>query len=397
MENLIQKSKELVETVSMQYIRLFSKKIDWKWRLIGILGARGTGKTTLLLQQINKRHKNSNTAIYISLDDIYFTNNRFIDFVKEFRMYGGKYIYVDEAHKYPNWSKEIKNAYDTYKDIYIIFTGSSVIELHQQQGDLSRRALFYNLPGLSFREYILLETDLNIAPIALATLLKNHTKLALNIIKSCKPLALFKNYLQYGYYPFFLESKTLIQKRLQQVIQLIIEMDLNSIEGYDPKNARKVYQLLYILATNVPFKPNISKLSEKINVHRSTLTAFLHYLEKAQLIHQIYAAGNSISTLQKAEKIYLHNTNLAFALAPDNVNIGTLRETFFLNQLSVLHKVSIPQQGDFIIDEKYTIEVGGKDKAIKQLKGVPQAYIAADEMEMGIQHKIPLWMFGLLY
>ncbi|SKB63007.1 hypothetical protein SAMN05660226_02352 [Parapedobacter luteus] len=327
-----------------------------------------------------------------------FENSISADVADTFWQLGGKVLYIDEVHKYPEWAREIKNIYDFNRDIRLIFTGSSVTDLLRQTGDLSRRAALYELPGLSYREYLYFAGIAQLAPVTLEDILAKHLSIAGDITATLRPLKAFADYLNHGYYPFFKEGLRQFPFKLENVVKMIIETDLQHIEGFDPHNVRKMYQLLYILATNVPFKPNISKLSEKTGIHRNTLIQYLQHLERARLIHALYAAGRSISTLQKPEKIYLENANLHFALAPQHVDKGSLREAFFVNQLRhARHRVSLPAKGDFLVDERWTFEVGGKNKTMDQLAGVQDAYIAADDMESGVLRKIPLWLFGFLY
>ena len=396
MDKLLTRSRTLVTRVDTSFIRNPSNKIAWDWRLTGILGARGTGKTTLFLQQL-ATHFRAEEAVYVTLDDIYFSDNRLIDFIEDFRNGGGTHIFIDEVHKYPSWARELKNAYDYYPDLFIFFTGSSVVEILRQDVDLSRRAVVYELPGLSFREYLLMKQALAFEPVSLEAVLRSHTELAIDFVASFKPLRHFNDYLRTGYYPFFLENEQYYYERLERTVRLVIDTDLNFIEGYDPKNAQKIYQLLYILATNVPFKPNVTKLSEKIGISRSTLVQYLHFLEKTRLINSLVSVGKSISILQKPDKIYLNNTNIAYALAPQKTDIGSMRETFFLNQLGVNYRVSLPAQGDFYVDERYTFEVGGKGKNSRQIADVADSFMAADDLEIGYKNKIPLWLFGFLY
>lgn len=398
MDKLIIKSAYLRKEVTDRHVRQLYERIDWSDRLIGILGARGTGKTTLLLQRLKLAHPLDRSALYVSLDDIYFATNTFIDLAERFRQRGGEVLFVDEVHKYVNWAREIKNIYDTYRDLRIVFTGSSVIDIYRQEADLSRRAVFYELTGLSFREYLSFSGVYDGDILELNQILEDHTQLAIELSKRFKPLQYFDTYLDYGYYPFFKENLRTYFIRIEQVIRLIVETELRFIDGFDVKMTSKVMQLLAILAENVPFQPNISKLSEKIGISRPTVVQYLHYLEKARLINTLNAAGASISILQKPEKIYLENPNLHRALTSFGSNRGSRRESFMLNQLrNAKHEVSLPPKGDFLIDRTITIEVGGKGKQKKQIKDVPQAFIAADDIEVGIDQKIPLWMFGLLH
>lgn len=387
----------MTQNLSTGFVRSLSSKIDWTDRLIGIIGARGTGKTTLLLQQLKQQYGLDQEALYLTLDDIYFTEHKLVDIAKEFSQEGGKALFIDEVHNYPHWAKEIKNIYDTYPNLKMVFTGSSIINILNQHADLSRRAIQYELSGLSFREYLAFSGIQSVSTIALNDILNHHLEIAIDVLTKFKPLPLFKKYLKEGYYPFFAENPRTYPIRIEQLAKLIIEHDLRFMEGFDLTNSRKIYQLLYILSTNVPFKPNISKLSEKIGIHRNTLTNYIHYLAKARLINILSATGKSISTLQKPDKLFLENTNLNYALAPNNTDRGTLRETFFMNQLlNSNHIVSLPAQADFYVDNKYTIEIGGKDKSVKAEKK-PNFFIASDDIEIGSSNKIPLWLFGFLY
>lgn len=397
MKEVKERSDRLIKSISLAFQREALQTIKWKWRLISLIGARGVGKTTLMLQRAKLAMTKNEIAIYISLDDIYFTNHTLQDFADNFYKSGGKILYIDEVHKYPSWARAIKNIYDFYPELKVVFTGSSIIELLKQEVDLSRRALLYEINGLSFREYLQLQNIISYPKFSLDDILNRHEEIAADINQNIRPLQYFQDYLSVGYYPFFLEGMDFYAERLAQAIRLVIEIDLDFIPGYDPRNARKVYQLFYILASNVPFKPNISKLSEKIGIHRNTLVQYLHHLERASLINTLYPAGISTSILQKPEKIFLHNTNIAYAIAPAQINKGSLRETFLLNQLKVRHEVHLPKKGDFLIDDTYTIEVGGTNKSNKQIKDIPNAFVAADDLELGMANKIPLWLFGFLY
>lgn len=398
MERLRTKSAFIINEVPVAHLRGLHQKIDWKDRLIGIRGARGTGKTTLLLQRLKTQYPGSSEVLYASLDELYFTTHTIVDLAENFRQLGGKYIFLDEVHKYPGWAREIKNIYDTYKDISIVFTGSSVIDIYNQEADLSRRAVFYELSGLSFREYLHFTNTLYPEEYTLDKILQDHISVSLKLTQQFRPLKHFQEYLDHGYYPFFLENKDTYFIRLEQVIRLIVESELRFIDGFDVGNTRKILQLLTVLAENVPFKPNISKLSEKTGISRATLVEYIHYLAKARIINILTSEGRSISTLQKPEKIYLENTNLHKAIAAENVDKGSLRESFFLNQLlNAGHDISLSSKADFFVDNKFTFEVGGKDKSSRQIDGILNAYIVKDDIEIGVDNKIPLWLFGMLY
>ncbi|WPR74270.1 ATP-binding protein [Algoriphagus sp. NG3] len=400
MEALLLKSNVLIRNQKLDFTRFLFDKIDWNDRLIGILGARGTGKTTLLLQLAAQEFSSQNTGriLYTSLDDIYFSANSLITLAEQFEKLGGEILILDEVHKYPNWAREIKNIYDFQRNLKLIFTGSSIIDMIKENADLSRRAIFYNLPGLSFREYLNISGLGDFEAIELETLIKGHESIANEITKDFKPLIHFPNYLKAGYYPFFKENPNTYHIRIEQVLKLVLEIDLQFIKGIDPHNLRKLYQLLYILSQSVPFTPNISKLSEKIGITRNTLLLYLSYLEKAKIINSLQANGKSTSILQKPDKIYLENTNLGYAISKQEINIGNERETFFLNQLkNADHEVHLPKNGDFSVNDTYVFEVGGYNKSATQLQNQANSYVVSDGLEVGFKSKIPLWLFGFLY
>ena len=398
MEKLFEKFIQKLQLVSTHFTRSIIHEINWKTRLIGIKGARGIGKTTLLLQYIKLNHSNElEKTLYISLDSIWFSNNSLVDLVESFIKKGGKYLFLDEVHKYPNWSQEIKNIYDDYIDLQIVFTGSSLLEILNARADLSRRAIIYTMQGLSFREYISIEKGINLPVINLDEILNNHINISQQILKEIKPFVHFDSYLKMGYYPFYKEEKELFNQRLNEVVNMILEIELPLLRNLEIAYIHRIKQLLVLLTESVPFTPNITKISSKIGINRATLLAYLHYLEEAELTIHLNNESGGLSKLQKPTKLYLNNTNLMFILQNDSVNIGTLREIFFANQLKYKHTLSLPQFGDFLIDNKYIIEIGGKDKSFKQIEGIENAYVAADDIEFGFGNKIPLWLFGFLY
>jgi len=398
MEKLFEKFIQKLQLVSTHFTRSIIHEINWKTRLIGIKGARGIGKTTLLLQYIKLKHSNElEKTLYISLDSIWFSNNSLVDLVESFIKKGGKYLFLDEVHKYPNWSQEIKNIYDDYTDLQIVFTGSSLLEILNARADLSRRAIIYTMQGLSFREYIAIEKGINLPVINLDEVLNNHINISQQILKEIKPFVHFDSYLKMGYYPFYKEEKELFNQRLNEVVNMILEIELPLLRNLEIAYIHRIKQLLVILTESVPFTPNITKISSKIGINRATLLTYLHYLEEAELTIHLNNESGGLSKLQKPTKLYLNNTNLMFILQNDSVNIGTLREIFFANQLKYKHTLSLPQFGDFLIDNKYIIEIGGKDKSFKQIEGIENAYVAADDIEFGFGNKIPLWLFGFLY
>ena len=396
LEKLFEKYYRKADRVSVEFRRYLHEKIDWKNRLIGIKGARGAGKTTLLLQHIALNLPQDHQTLYVSLDDLFFTEKKLVDLADKFVKQGGRYLLLDEVHRYEGWSQELKNIYDDQPELNIIFTGSSIIHIEKAKADLSRRAVMYELFGLSFREYLQFITNEDLAVIKLDDLLQQHVSLARNIVKKLRPFEHFKNYLHYGYYPYFSENELIYPQKLSETIALALHTDLPAFYDISYNSIEKIRLLLHIISESVPFKPNISKLSERIGISRNSLVNFLHYLEDLRVIRGLYSATHGISLLQKPEKIYLHHPNLHVALSDQNSNVGNMRESFFANQLSVVHPLRYVDDGDFgILD--YVFEVGGKNKTARQVKHVERSFVVADDIEIGHQHKIPLWLFGFLY
>ncbi|MFZ2906459.1 MAG: AAA family ATPase [Cyclobacteriaceae bacterium] len=397
MDPLFESFTKILRGLDTAFIRYLHNQIDWTDRLIAIKGGRGTGKTTLMLQHIRDHIKTGPHVLYVSLDELYFTSNSLVNLADDFVKGGGKFLFLDEVHKYPTWSREIKNLYDTYRELKIVFTGSSMLEIAKGDADLSRRAVVYEITGLSFREFLAIENSLKVPVLKFNDILSNHTAIAEEVVKKIKPLPAFKNYLRFGYYPYYQENKNNYHQRLATTINLVIESDLPSIERVDYSTIQKLKKLLYVVSTSVPFKPNIQKLSEQIHATRGSTLLYLDYLKNAQLLNLLRSETEGISYMNKPDKIYLNNTNLLYALAPDYANTGTLRETFFYNQLKQIAKITSSDKGDFKIDGKIVAEVGGKNKTGEQIKGIAKSFIAADEIEIGLRNKIPLWLFGFLY
>ncbi len=400
MQELLQKSDRLIDAAPLQLQRKIPGNINWEWRLNSIVGARGTGKTTLLLQRAKGLKAQKQEVLYVSLDDLYFTENNLVGLAKKFEQSGGKYLFVDEVHKYPGWARELKNIYDTYPGLILAFSGSSILEIFRQDVDLSRRALIYELPGLSFREFLAFAGIADFQPVPLADILRAHREIALNIANKIKPLQHFKTYLQSGYYPFFVEENRDYAQTLEQIIHLVVETDLSFMEGYDPSYSRKMLQLLRVIAGTAPFKPNISKLSERIGINRATLLNYLRFLEKARLVALLNQPEKSISVLQKPDKIFLNNPNLYYVLNPANISVGSMRETFFQSQLNVVAEVSLHPKTDFLVfydNRQYAFEVGGSSKKPTQIQQLDNAFLALDDIETGFSNQIPLWLFGFLY
>ena len=382
--------------VSLQYTRYLYEKINWNVRLIGIKGARGVGKTTMLLQRIKRTSPDGNTAFYISLDDLWFETHSLIELVEYLYTHGITHLYLDEVHRYPDWARNLKNITDNYPDLSIVYTGSSMLEIDNSKVDLSRRQTVYEMPGFSFREYLAFEKVLEVTPIPLEELLNQHVALSMEITSSIKILPWFEKYLQYGYYPFYKESMEDYPIRLQEVTSLIIDTDLPAVEDIEYSTVQKAKKMLMILAERVPFTPNISQLCKELGTTREVGLRMLYALERAGLLNLLTTEVKNYKTLSKPEKVYLNNTNLMYALT-SRVDKGNLRETFFLNQISNIYPTYMPPKGDFLIDNTYLFEVGGKSKTFDQIKDVPNSYLAIDDVEYGHKKRIPLWMFGLLY
>lgn len=385
------------ESVGSAFIRFLYQKIDWRDRLIGIRGARGAGKSTLMLQRIMLTNS-LETSLYISLDDMFFLTNSLTHVVDHYYKIGIRLFFLDEVHRYPTWSREIKSLYDNYPEVKIVFTGSSVVEIFKGQADISRRAVFYDLPGMSFREFLMLDKGVQTSVLKFEDILNNHVAISRELKSKVDiPIGLFKRYLSLGYYPYFIENENNYHQRLLNTVNLILETDLPSVEHITYASVRKIKALLYIIAQSVPFKPNISALSQKVESKRETVLQYLDFLERATLLKLLRSSKQGMVQLNKPEKIYLDNPNLIYALTDGKEEIGNVRETFFMNQLSQQHKVTFPERGDFMIDDAYVIEVGGQGKTNRQIQKVTQSYVAADDLETGSGNKIPLWLFGFLY
>ncbi|MBK1440725.1 ATP-binding protein [Parapedobacter sp. ISTM3] len=397
MDILKEKSAILLRQTELGFQRSLLQRINWQNRLIGILGARGAGKTTLMLQRMKMLDVADDEKLYISLDDLYFTSHTLVETAEAFRKSGGRYLFVDEVHKYDGWARELKNLYDFYRDIHVVFTGSSIIEMLSLEVDLSRRAHIHHLAGFSFREFLSFEYQVEQPAVSLEDVLENHVALAVEL-NDMKPIKVFGQYLAYGYYPYYKEDLAGYPLQLANVVNLTIAYDLAFIEDIDKQQTRKINQLLASLATQVPFKPNISALAKTIGMSRTTLIQYLHYLEKAKLIQLVYLEGKGLGPLEKPGKLLLDNPNLFYALSTQPKNAGSIRESFFVNQLrNAGQRVDLAKQGDFIVDSQYVFEVGGAKKNFNQIADMPNAYVAADDIEVGNGHKIPLWLFGMLY
>lgn len=378
-----------MQNTTTDFKRYLYDRVSWESRMIGIIGPRGLGKTTMILQYI-KQNLNSKKALYVSADDLYFSDNKLIDLVDEFYKNAGEYLFIDEIHKYANWSRELKDIYDSFPALKVVFTGSSVLDILKGSSDLSRRAIIYKLHGLSFREYLNFFHGYDIEVYSLQQIINNEFKL--DQIKH--PLPLFKDYLKRGYYPFGVENE--IDLHLGQIIVQTLETDIPQYANLNVGTSRKIKRLLKIIAESVPFKPNFIKIAEIINVSRNSLDDYFLYMEHAGLIGQLRNEINGIRGLGKIEKVYLDNTNIIYNLVGNRSNIGNIRETFFFNQMWVNNELISLKTADFVIDN-YTFEIGGSNKQQKQIDKEGKSFVVKDDIEFGYLNIIPLLAFGLNY
>jgi predicted AAA+ superfamily ATPase len=370
--------------------------IDWNNRLIGIKGSRGVGKTTLLLQYIRMNFEANNTVLYVSLDSIYFQEHTIYDVVSDFYKKGGLFIAIDEVHKYPNWAIELKNIYDDMPGLKMVFTGSSLLHIHKAKADLSRRAVVYSMPGLSFREFLQFEYQLQLDSYSLEQIITNHISISIAISQKVKPLQYFEAYLKHGYFPFYKENVQSFHQKLSEIILTVLETDIPLYAAIPVSNSMMLKKLLAVISNSVPFKPNWSAVSGRTGISINTLKNYLLLLHDAQLLELLYVENVGINSLGKPEKIFLNNSNLMYNLGL-NANKGSIRETFFLNQVGFKHDVFASKTADFFVDGKYEFEIGGKNKNQKQIKTVANAFVVKDDIIIGSANNIPLWLFGFLY
>jgi len=389
MDKLFEQFQKLLRETDTSFFRYIYADMNWKSRMIGLTGPRGVGKTTLVLQHI-KKNLNPAETLYVTAEDFYFAGNKLIDLAGDFVKRGGKYLFIDEIHKYKDWSKELKLIYDYHPELHVVFTGSSVLDIKKGASDLSRRAVMYNMQGLSFREYLQLFHQIAVRSYSLEEIL-GHTA---EIPGVKHPLPFFKEYLKRGYYPFALEED--FDLRLQQIVNQTLETDIPLYAGMNVSTGRKLKQLLAIIAKSVPFKPNMTSIATALSASRNNITDYCLFIEEAGMIAQLRDSTGGIRGLGKVDKIYLDNTNLIYSLANDNSNTGNIRETFFMNQLRVKYDVIVSPVADFMIGD-YTFEAGGKNKGLKQIQGMDKAFIVKDDIELGYLNTIPLWQFGLTY
>ena len=382
--------------VSLDFKRYLYPQINWDSSVIGIMGERGVGKTTMLLQRIKEKYANPDDTFYISLDHYWFGTHELQDLIKFMYKRGITEFYIDEVHKYKGWSGILKTLVDELHDLRIVYTGSSLLEIDNAKVDMSRRQTPYTLKGMSFREYLEYDGILKMNAVTPEELLANHVPIAMDIVSKTKVLVAFDTYLHTGVYPFYRDAGKDFIVRLKEVVDTVIESDLPAVERITYDTVDKCKKLLMIIAENVPLQPNVDKLATSLGTTRDTLLKLLYKLDKAEILELLTVELKSYKKLVNPEKIYLGNTNLMYALSP-KIEIGTLRETFFIDQCASVGTVQMPPKGDFLVNGKYLFEVGGEGKTFEQIADIPNSYLAVDGIETGYGARIPLWMFGLLY
>jgi predicted AAA+ superfamily ATPase len=394
-EQLHQNFLQYLENQEISYRRYIWNEINHNDRLIGLVGARGVGKTTYMLQYLNSLELPLHKKLYISADSFEVLESSLLEIAKEFSKLGGEVLAIDEIHKYKNFERELKQIYDMLK-LKVIFSGSSAIELEHAKADLSRRAVMYRMNGLSYREFLEVKLGIELPSYSLEELLENHLEIGYKIKKELNPLEHWKEYLQYGFYPFYFQEKSTYRIKLKETINTVIETDIPSIFSIKYESIVNLKKLVTLICKSEPFKINIKELSAKIGTDRDTLYLYMNYLHRGKILNILRSKTKGDNIFLKPDKIYLNNPNLNYAYCKES-KIGTIRESFFANQLQLNHDISIPAKGDFLIDGKYLFEVGGKNKSFKQIKDVPNSFVVADDIEVGFVAKVPLWMFGFLY
>ena len=382
----------------MSFFRYLYPVIDWNDTLIGIKGPKGCGKSTLLLQHIKEafRGKDLEKALYVSLDNLWFSTHDIIDVVDYHYTHGGTHLFIDEIHYHKHWQTLLKNITDDFPGLHVAYTGSSMLQMESSEGDLSRRLAMYEMRGLSFREFLEYEGILQLPAVTLGRLLDDHVSIAIDVCGKTKILEHFKKYLEVGYYPFYKSVHHGYYQRLQNVANQVIEVDYPIVDDITMSTIRKTKKLLMLLAERVPQLPKMNELYKELETDRNQGLKMLYALQRGGLLLLLSDNTKSPDNLSRPDKIYINNPTMMFALSPQ-IDTGTLRETFFFNQLSQGHEVRYPKAGDFLVDRKYLFEVGGKGKTFDQIKDIPNSYLAVDNTETGHRNRIPLWMFGLLY
>lgn len=399
MESLFERQRSILQSTSTDIVRGFFDTVNWSAPMLCIRGARGVGKSTLLRQYIKIKYGASTTkALYCSLDWVYFTQHSMYEVASSFYKSGGELIIFDEVHKYDGWSREAKEIADVYPSMQIFLSGSSLLNLLVGDADLSRRCRNYNMPGLSFREFLRFYKGIEIPIYSLQQVIDSADQIAELVNQKCRPLEFFHEYLKYGYYPYYFSNQMDYYTLVEQTVNYVIEVELPQLRKVDVQNCRKLKSLLTILAQQPPYEVDIAKLGTLTQLQRNTIIEYLRHLSDSDIISLLYSDISSIKRLQKPDKIYLDNPNLLYALAITPVKIGTVRECFAVNQLSYSHRIEYGKEhGDFKVDGKLLFEVGGQGKSFEQIADLPDSYILADDIEYPIGKKLPLWLIGLLY
>ena len=395
-ERIYRISAEKIAETSLELKRYAYGDVDWDSRLIGLRGARGVGKTTLLLQKILESGADRDTSLYLSLDSIWLDVKEIYRLAEYHVQHGGTRLVLDEVHYVKDWQKIVKNLYDDFRKLKIAYTGSSLLRLKARQGDLSRRQVGYELPGLSFREFLKFDGAIDYPSITLTDILSDHLSIAREITRKVRILPLFERYFRSGYYPFFRESAVKYEERIRQVVNQTLDSDWPSVEDVTAETIRKARKMLRILAAFPPQTPKMKRLYAELGTERQHGLKILYALERAGLLNLLASDFDALDNLSSPEKIYCENTNLMYALTSD-ADIGTARETFFANQVSNGHVLTYPKKGDFLVDDRWLFEIGGKGKGFSQIKDIPNSYVVNDGVEVGFGNKIPLWLFGFLY
>ncbi|MBQ7591509.1 MAG: AAA family ATPase [Clostridia bacterium] len=395
---MLELSRRKVAQTELTFSRFLLAGVDWRDRLIQISGARGTGKTTMILQHIKADFRsNPDSALYASLDNLWFETHSLLELVDYHIKNGGTHVFLDEVQYLKDWQLVIKNLYDNYPGLHIVYTGSSLLKIDYKSGDLSRRRISYSLPGLSFREYLRFENIAEFEPVELPVLLREHREIALECATGKNILKHFRDYLRFGYYPFYKEVYAGYGQRLSEITNQVLESDYPAVENISFSTVRKIKKMLYILAQSCPQTPNMVRLYEQLETDRNQGLKMLYVLDRANLINLLSNEKASLKNMARPDKIYCDNTNIMYSLC-ESINVGTERETFFLNQIrSAGLDAKYPEKGDFLVDGRYLFEVGGKDKKFDQIRDIPDSFLAVDDTESGWNNRIPLWMFGMLY
>ena len=399
MQRLFQLQDQLLRQTPMKFVRDCAQNINWNTQLLSIRGAKGVGKSTILKQFIRKHYAiGDRSVLYCSADSSYFADHSLLDLVQQFYLHGGKHLFIDEVHKYENWSREIKEIYDFYPDLQVVISGSSLLSIMEGDADLSRRCVPHDIQGFSFREFLQFYEGIDIPAFSLEDVLEHPEKITEAIPADIRPVGLFKKYLKTGYYPYYQKNTIDYYHIIENVVRYVIEVELPYICKVDVGNTRKIRALMNMLAASVPYEVDMNKMSVQSALPRVTLLSYFKHLGDAKLLNLLYSDLVNVKRMQKPDKIYIENTNMLYAMASHPLQVGTLRETFVVNQLAFQHQVEFGKsQGDFLIDGKYRIEVGGEDKDFSQISNLPDSYVLADDIETPIGKKLPLWIIGFLY